>query len=99
MTEYKIQVLINDIRKYETWGKQFYEQSLVYVANNNTPFSGSTIHNGLKYMKAKMKLAVLQDNNHTDKEKEQRLKQIDIDIHLAEEIMRHDLEYRKLLLP
>jgi hypothetical protein len=46
-----------------------------------------------------MKLSVLQDNQHSDKEKENRLKQIDIEIHQTEEIMKHDLEYRDLLMP
>ena len=45
-----------------------------------------------------MKLSVLQDNQYTDVEKEKRLKQIDIDIHHAEEIMKNDLEYRGLLI-
>jgi hypothetical protein len=46
-----------------------------------------------------MKLSALQDNKHTDEEKEKRLKQIDIDIHYTEEAMKHDLEYRGLLIP
>lgn len=45
------------------------------------------------------KLNVLQDNRHTDEDKEKRLKQIDIDIHHTEEIMKNDLEYRNLLIP
>ena len=55
------------------------------------------IHNGLECFKARMKLSVLQDNKHTDEEKENRLKQIDIEIHQIEETMKHDLEYRGLL--
>lgn len=46
-----------------------------------------------------MKLSVLQDNQHTDDEKENRLKQIDIDIHHTEEVMKNDLKYRGLLIP
>ena len=46
-----------------------------------------------------MKLSVLQDNGHTDEEKEKRLKQIDIDIHHTEEVMKNDLEYRGLMIP
>lgn len=53
-----------------------------------------SIHNGLECIKAKMKLSVLQDGSHSEKEKEDRLEQIDIDIHHTEEIMKHDLEYR-----
>ena len=44
------------------------------------------IHNGLECVKAKMKLSVLQDNKHTDAEKENRLKQIDIKIHQTKEV-------------
>ena len=61
--------------------------------------SASAIHNGLEYVKANMKLSVLQDNQHTDEDKEKRLKQIDIDIHHMEEILRNDLEYRGVLTP
>ena len=49
-------------------------------------------------IKAAVRVSVLQDNTHTDEEKENRLKQIDSDIHQTEEIMKHDLEYRGLLL-
>ena len=55
--------------------------------------------NGLECIKAKMKLFVLQDNQHTDEEKEKRLRQIDLDIHHTEEVMKNDLEYRELLIP
>ena len=61
--------------------------------------SALVIHNGLECIKAKMKLFVLQDNRHTDEEKERRLRQIEIEIHHAEEAMRHDLEYKGLLMP
>ena len=46
-----------------------------------------------------MIIIVLQDNKHTDAEKENRLKQIDIEIHQMEEMMKNDLEYRGLLIP
>ena len=71
----------------------------LHLFNSNAPVSASAIHNGLECVKAKMKLSVLQDNKHTDEEKENRLKQIDIEIHQTEEIMKHDLEYRGLLMP
>lgn len=45
-----------------------------------------------------MKLNVLYDGTHSDDEKELRLHQIDSDIHKAEEIVKHDLEYRGLLI-
>ena len=59
----------------------------------------SAIHNGLECIKAKMKLYVLQDNQHNNEEKEKRLRQIDIDIHHTEEVLKNDLEYRGLLVP
>ena len=46
-----------------------------------------------------MKLSVLQDDKHTNAEKENRLKQIDIEIHQTEEMMKNDLRYRGLLIP
>ena len=61
--------------------------------------SASAIHNGLECIKAKMKLYVLQDNQHNNEEKEKRLRQIDIDIHHTEEVLKHDLEYRGVLVP
>lgn len=88
-----------DIQKYEKWGNLLAGQSMVHLFNSNTPISALTIHNGLECIKAKMKLNVLQDNRHTSEDKEKRLKQIDIDIHHTEEIMKNDLEYRSLLVP
>ena len=89
----------NDIQKYEKWGNLLAGQSWVHLFNSNAPVSVSAIHFGLECIKAKMKLSVLQDNRHTDEDKEKRLKQIDIDIHHAEEVMKNDLEYRGLLIP
>ena len=99
MKDYRIDQCLYDIQKYEKWGNLLAGQSWVHLFNSNAPVSASAIHNGLEYIKAKMKLSVLQDNQHTDEEKEKRLKQIDIDIHHAEEIMKNDLEYRGLLIP
>jgi len=45
-----------------------------------------------------MKLSVLQDTTHSDEEKEKRLKQIDLETHQMEEMMKNDLEYRGLLI-
>ena len=99
MKDYRINQCLNDIQKYEKWGNLLAGQSLTHLFNSNAPVSASAIHNGLECVKAKMKLSVLQDNRHTDEDKEKRLKQIDIDIHHAEEIMKHDLEYKGLLIP
>lgn len=57
---------LNDIQKYKKWGKLLAGQSWMHLFNSNAPVSVSAIHNGLEYVKAKMKLRVLQDNRHTD---------------------------------
>ena len=95
----RIEQCLSDIQTYEKWGNLLAGQSLAHLFNSNSPLSALTIHNGLECIKAKMKLNVLQDNSHTKEEKENRLKQIDIEIHQTEEIMKHDLEYRGLLMP
>ena len=96
--ENRIEQCLSDIQKYEKWGNLLAGQSLTHLFNSNAPVSALAIHNGLECVKARMKLSVLQDNKHIDEEKENRLKQIDIEIHQTEETMRHDLEYRGLLL-
>lgn len=95
----RIDLCLNDIQKYEKWGNLLAGQSWVHQFNSNAPVSMSAIHNGLECVKAKMKLSVLQDNWHNDEEKEMRLKQIDIDIHHTEEVMKNDLKFRRLLIP
>ena len=97
--EYRIEQCLSDIQKYEKWGNLLAGQSLTHLFNSNAPVSALAIHKGLECVKAKMKLSVLQDNKHTNEEKENRLKQIDIEIHQTEETMKHDLEYRGLLIP
>ena len=87
------------MQKYEKWGNLLAGQCVVNLSNSNAPVSALMIHNGMEYIKAKMKLSVLQDNSHTEEEKNRRLNQIDIDVHHTEEIMKHDLEYRGLLIP
>ncbi len=94
----RIEQCLSDIQKYEKWGNLLAEQSLAHLFNSNAQVSALAIHNGLECVKARMKLSVLQDNKHTDEEKENRLKQIDVEIHQTEETMKHDLEYRGLLL-
>lgn len=95
----RIEQCLNDMEKYERWGNLLAGQSWVHLFNSNASVSASAIHNGLECIKAKMKLSVLQDKQHTDEEKEKRLKQIDIDIHHTEEVMKNDLEYRGMLIP
>ena len=95
----RIEQYLRDIKKYEKWGNLLAGQSWVHLFNSNAPVSVSAIHNGLECVKAKMKLSVLQDYRHTDEDKEKRLRQIDLETHQMEEIMKHDLEYRGLLMP
>lgn len=95
----RIDQCLNDIKKYEKWGNLLAGQSWVHLFNSNAPVSAFAIHNGLECIKAKMKLFVLQDDRHSDKEKENRLRQIDLETHQMEEIMKNDLEYRGLLIP
>ena len=89
--DYRIEKCLNNIQKYEEWGNLLAGQSWVHLFNSNAPVSVSAIHNGLKYIKAKMKLSVLQDNGHTDEEKEKRLNQIDLETNQMEEMMKNDL--------
>lgn len=95
----RIDQCLSDIKKYEKWGYLLAGQSWVHLFNSNVPVSASAIYNGLECVKAKMKLSVLQDDRHTDEEKEKRLRQIDLETHQMEEMMKHDLEYRGLLIP
>ena len=96
--EERIKECLHIISEYGKWGEMLAGQSISQICSGNSPFSASVIHNGLKCIQAKMKLNVLYENNHTEKEKEKRLKQIDVDIQCLEEIMKHDLEYRRLLI-
>ncbi len=54
---------------------------------------------GIKCGEAQMKLAVLYDTQHNEKENEERLKEIDSDIHHFEELSNHHLKYWRLLTP
>lgn len=97
--DYSIDQCLNDIQKYEKWGNLLAGQSWVHLFNSNAPVSASAIHNGLECVKAKMKLSVLQDNRHSEEEKEKRLMQIDIETHQMKEMMKNDLRYRGLMIP
>ena len=99
MKDYRIDQCLNNIQKYQKWGNLLAGQSWVHLFNSNAPVSSSAIHNGLECIKAKMKLSVLQDNRHSEEEKEKRLKQIDIETHQMEEMMKNDLRYRWLMIP
>ena len=95
----RIEQCLNDMQKYEKWGNLLAGQCFVNLFNSNAPVSALAIHSGLEYIKAKMKLCVLLDESHTKEDKERRLEQIDIDIQHIEESMKHDLDYRGLLIP
>ena len=97
--DYRIDQCLSDIQKYGQWGKLLEGQSLIHFFNSNSDMSYSVIHNGLKYAKAQMKLAVLYDTQHAEKEKEERLKEIDSDIHHLEELAKNHLKYWGLLTP
>ncbi len=99
MKDCRIDKCLNDIKKYGKWGNLLAEQSWAHLFNSNAPVSASAIHNGLECIKAKMKLFVLQDIQHTEEDKEKRLKQIELEAHQMEEMMKNDLRYRGLLIP
>lgn len=45
-----IEQCLNDIQKYEQWGKLLAGQSWIHFFNSNSAMSYSIIHNGLKNM-------------------------------------------------
>ena len=57
------------------------------------------LNNGLEFCKAQMKLNALTDARHSDEEIERRLTEIDEDIRKAEDLLLHDLSFRRLLRP
>ena len=79
--DYRTGQSLNDIQRYEKWGNLLAKQCVVQFSSTNVSARAFVIYDGLEYFKAKMKLSVLQDNQHTDEEKEKRLKQIDIETH------------------
>ena len=77
----------HDIQRYEQCGKVLYGS-----------IDEITLHYGIEYGKAMMKLRTLLDDRHNDDEIADRLKQIDADIHAMEEALKHDLDFRGLLI-
>lgn len=69
-----------------------------YFFNSNVPITALAIYYGLVYIKAKMKLSILQNDCHSKEDKDRRLNQIDVDIQYTEETMKRDLEYINLLM-
>ena len=55
-------------------------------------------HYGIEYGKAMMKLRTLLDDRHNDDEIADRLKHIDADVHAMEDALKHDLDFRGLLI-
>ena len=89
----------NDLQRYQSWGNLFLGFSFGSFFSPNVPCDSLTLHNGLEYLKAKMKLNALADARHSDEEIERRLTEIDEDIRKAEDLLRHDLSFRGLLRP
>ena len=81
----------NDIQRYEQNGKVLYDFSWSRIANLQIPIDELTLHYGMEYVKAMMKLKTLLDDKHSEKDIEHRLEQIDSDIRYIEEAMKHDL--------
>ena len=97
--DHRVEPSLNDFQKYKKWGNLLARQSWVHLFTPNASVNTSAIQNGLECFKAKTKLNVLQDNNHSDNEKDKRLSQINMFMYCLEEAMKHDLEYRGLLTP
>ena len=87
-----------DIQRYEQCGKVLYGHSWSRIANLQMPIDEITLHYGIEYGKAMMKLRTLLDDRHNDDEIAERLKQIDADIYAMEEALKHDLDFRGLLI-
>ena len=87
----------NDIQTYKPW-RYSLGISCINLFHYNTPISELLLHNGLKFLEAQMKLNAESDYSHTADEKDNRAKQIEVDVHLMEEILKHDLEFRGLLI-
>ena len=87
-----------DIQRYEQCGKVLYGYAWSRIANLQMPIDEITLHYGIEYGKAMMKLRTLLDDRHNDDEIADRLKQIDADIHAMEEALKHDLDFRGLLI-
>lgn len=88
-----------DLQKYQFWGNLFLGFSFRSFFSSNVPCDSLTLHNGLEYLKAKMKLNAFNSQDHSDEEIEHRLQQIDTDIRHVEETLRNDLSFRGLLRP
>ena len=88
----------HDIQRYEQCGKVLYGYSWSRIANLQMPIDEITLHYGIEYGKAMMKLRTLLDDRHNDDEIAERLKQIDADIYAMEEALKHDLDFRGLLI-
>ena len=79
-----------DIQRYEQCGKVLYGYSWSRIANLQMPIDEITLHYGIEYGKAMMKLRTLLDDRHNDDEI--------ADIHAMEEALKHDLDFRGLLI-
>ena len=64
-----------------------------------TPCDPITLHNGMEYIQAQMKLNAITCQHHPEEEIERRLAQIDTDMRQVEDALRNDLAFRGLLHP
>ena len=87
-----------DIQRYEQFGKVLYGYSWSRIVNLQMSIDEITLHYGIEYGKAMMKLRTLLDDRHNDDGIAERLKQIDADIYAMEEALKHDLDFRGLLI-
>lgn len=94
ITEYQ-----NDLQRYQSWENLFLGFSFGSFFSPNVSCDLLTLHNGLEYLKAKMKLNAFNNQHHSDEEIEHRLRQIDTDIRHVEDALRNDLSFRGLLRP
>ena len=58
MENSRIEQCLNDMKKYEEWGRVLAGLSCFNLFNYNVPISETVIHYGMEYIKAKMKLNV-----------------------------------------
>lgn len=100
MTEYLQRTLKQcqqDMADYKVCGETLMGQLFAYIRTSNIQISDFILHRGFLYVEAYKKVEVINDNTHTDSEKEKRIKQLESEVKALEEILKHDLEYRNLL--
>ena len=97
-TDPRINEYRNDLQRYQSWGNLFLGFSFGSFFSPNMPCDSLTLHNGLEYLKAKMKLNAFKNQDHSDEEIELCLAEIAPDTHKAKDALRHNLFFRRGLL-